>query len=118
MLCIHVLVCTCFWIVLLVTNPLLALTLMFLVVRWLQFALCLNWGPVAAITLYVIEPRRRSTAEAVSILVTHLFGDAASPYLVGVVSDLLHDKYGYNDVSGKLIGRRGKPSLAEGVSPC
>jgi fucose permease len=53
---------------------------------------------VAAITLYVIKPRRRNTAEAVSILVTHLFGDAASPYLVGVVSDILHKQYGYNDV--------------------
>ena len=83
--------------------------------RCLQLALCLNWGPVAAITLYVIKPERvrhfwrhfllfpafvlvvegqgvangkcmqRNTAEAVSILMTHLFGDAMSPYLVGLV---------------------------------
>lgn len=31
-------------------------------------------------------PTRRSTAEAFQILMSHTFGDAGSPYLVGVVS--------------------------------
>ena len=31
-------------------------------------------------------PTRRSTAEAVQILVSHAFGDAGSPYLIGAVS--------------------------------
>lgn len=33
-------------------------------------------------------PTRRSTAEAFQILISHAFGDAGSPYLVGVVSIL------------------------------
>lgn len=31
-------------------------------------------------------PTRRSTAEAFQILISHAFGDAGSPYLIGVVS--------------------------------
>lgn len=31
-------------------------------------------------------PNRRSTAEAFQILISHAFGDAGSPYLIGVVS--------------------------------
>jgi len=32
-------------------------------------------------------PTRRSTAEAFQILISHAFGDAGSPYLVGVISE-------------------------------
>ncbi|KAK2574256.1 Protein spinster-like protein 1 [Acropora cervicornis] len=39
------------------------------------------------VTYYIIIPPRRSTAEAVQILVSHLLGDAGSPWLVGVISD-------------------------------
>ena len=35
---------------------------------------------------YTIVPARRSTAEAVQILISHLFGDAISPTIVGGVS--------------------------------
>lgn len=35
---------------------------------------------------YVVMPTRRSTAEAFQILISHAFGDAGSPYLIGVVS--------------------------------
>ena len=38
---------------------------------------------------YVVIPTRRSTAEAVQILISHAFGDASSPYLIGVVADTL-----------------------------
>lgn len=34
-------------------------------------------------------PTRRSTAEAFQILISHAFGDAGSPYLVGVISEAL-----------------------------
>lgn len=37
---------------------------------------------------YVVVPTRRSTAEAFQILISHMFGDAGSPYLVGLVSKL------------------------------
>lgn len=34
---------------------------------------------------YVVIPTRRSTAEAFQILMSHLLGDAGSPYLIGLV---------------------------------
>lgn len=51
--------------------------------------LSLNWAIVADILLYVVPPSRRSTAEALQIVASHLLGDAGSPYLVGLVSDAL-----------------------------
>lgn len=39
---------------------------------------------------YVVIPTRRSTAEAVQILVSHALGDAGSPYLIGVVCTVLY----------------------------
>ncbi|KAG9464010.1 hypothetical protein GDO78_020651 [Eleutherodactylus coqui] len=45
--------------------------------------LSLNWAIVADILLYVVIPTRRSTAEAMQIMVSHLLGDAGSPYLIG-----------------------------------
>lgn len=38
---------------------------------------------------YVVVPTRRSTAEAFQILISHMFGDAGSPYLIGIVSFLI-----------------------------
>ena len=38
---------------------------------------------------YIVIPTRRSTASAFQILMSHAFGDAGSPYLIGVVSDFL-----------------------------
>ena len=67
------------------------------------FCFCLNWAPVAAILLvgmaagllkcfqlllplqYSVVPTRRSSAEALQILISHLFGDAISPTVIGVV---------------------------------
>ncbi|KAL7294316.1 hypothetical protein TKK_0012327 [Trichogramma kaykai] len=54
-----------------------------------QLALNLNWSIVADMLLYVVLPTRRSTAEAFQILFAHAFGDAGSPYLIGVISDAL-----------------------------
>uniref|UniRef100_A0A4W4E3C3 Protein spinster homolog 1 n=2 Tax=Electrophorus electricus TaxID=8005 RepID=A0A4W4E3C3_ELEEL len=51
--------------------------------------LSMNWAIVADILLYVVVPTRRSTAEAFQIVLSHLLGDAGSPYLIGVVSDFL-----------------------------
>uniref|UniRef100_A0A182ULB0 Major facilitator superfamily (MFS) profile domain-containing protein n=1 Tax=Anopheles melas TaxID=34690 RepID=A0A182ULB0_9DIPT len=52
-----------------------------------ELALNLNWAIVADILLYVVVPTRRSTAEAFQILISHAFGDAGSPYFVGVISE-------------------------------
>ncbi|XP_055310032.1 protein spinster isoform X1 [Sitodiplosis mosellana] len=54
-----------------------------------EIALNLNWAIVADILLYVVLPNRRSTAEAFQILISHAFGDAGSPYLIGVISETL-----------------------------
>jgi MFS family permease len=51
-----------------------------------EVSLNLNWSIVADILLYVVTPTCRSTAEAVQILISHTFGDAGSPYLIGLVS--------------------------------
>lgn len=39
-----------------------------------------------SLSQYVVVPTRRSTAEAFQIVISHLLGDAGSPYLIGVVS--------------------------------
>ncbi|KAF1379058.1 hypothetical protein PFLUV_G00172090 [Perca fluviatilis] len=49
----------------------------------------MNWAIVADMLLYVVVPTRRSTAEALQIVISHLLGDAGSPYMIGVVSDSL-----------------------------
>ncbi|XP_044730370.1 protein spinster isoform X2 [Chrysoperla carnea] len=54
-----------------------------------QFTLNFTWSIVADILLYVVISTRRSTAEAFQILVSHAFGDAGSPYLIGVVSEAI-----------------------------
>jgi len=52
-----------------------------------SLALNLNWSIIADILLYIVCPTSRSTAEAIQILASHAFGDAGSPYLIGLVSD-------------------------------
>ncbi|KAG9482242.1 hypothetical protein GDO78_011112, partial [Eleutherodactylus coqui] len=43
----------------------------------------LNWAIVTDILLYVVTPTRRSTAQAMQIIMSHLLGDAGSPYIIG-----------------------------------
>ncbi|XP_067269345.1 protein spinster homolog 1 isoform X1 [Pseudorasbora parva] len=57
--------------------------------------LSMNWAIVADILLYVVIPTRRSTAEAFQIVLSHLLGDAISPYLIGVVSDSIKESDSY-----------------------
>lgn len=52
-------------------------------------AICLNWAIVADILLYILVPSRRATGAAFQILTSHLLGDAASPYIVGVLYDAI-----------------------------
>jgi len=46
-----------------------------------------NWSIVSDMTLYIVIPPRRAIASATQILVSHMFGDAFSPYLVGALAD-------------------------------
>merc|ERR1712025_648201 len=64
-------------------NIFLAFVLLFIG----EVALNLNWSIVADMLLYIVSPTCRSTAEAIQILASHAFGDAGSPYLIGLVSD-------------------------------
>ncbi|XP_067864050.1 sphingosine-1-phosphate transporter SPNS2 [Heptranchias perlo] len=51
--------------------------------------LFLNWAITADILMYVVIPTRRSTAVALQSFTSHLLGDAGSPYLIGVISDVI-----------------------------
>lgn len=64
------------------TNIYATFTLLFIG----EVTLNLNWSIVADILLYIVPPNIRSTAEALQILTSHAFGDAGSPYLIGLVS--------------------------------
>jgi len=55
-----------------------------------EVALNLNWSIIADMLLYIVTPTCRGTAEAIQILASHAFGDAGSPYLIGLVSDGLY----------------------------
>ncbi|KAL1451534.1 hypothetical protein WDU94_005897 [Cyamophila willieti] len=59
-----------------------------------QICLNLNWSIVADMLLYVVAPLRRSTAEAFQILISHAFGDAGSPYLIGLLSEMFRQSLG------------------------
>eukprot|EP00096_Caligus_rogercresseyi_P016636 TRINITY_DN939_c0_g1_i2.p2 TRINITY_DN939_c0_g1~~TRINITY_DN939_c0_g1_i2.p2 ORF type:complete len:544 (+),score=132.77 TRINITY_DN939_c0_g1_i2:150-1781(+) len=48
-----------------------------------------NWSIVSDMTLYIVIPSRRSFASACQILMSHLLGDAFSPFIVGFIADAL-----------------------------
>lgn len=52
-----------------------------------EFLVFMSTGPVNTVLVNCVGPAMRTTGFALSILVTHLFGDALSPSLIGVVSD-------------------------------
>uniref|UniRef100_A0A914YGF9 Major facilitator superfamily (MFS) profile domain-containing protein n=1 Tax=Panagrolaimus superbus TaxID=310955 RepID=A0A914YGF9_9BILA len=49
--------------------------------------LCLNWAINVDMLLYIILPRKRNIANSWQITISHLFGDASGPYIIGVISD-------------------------------
>lgn len=49
----------------------------------------LSIGPLSALSQDVIVPARRARAVAVSLLLTHLLGDAFAPFALGALSDAL-----------------------------
>jgi len=56
----------------------------------LFFGMCFlntNWSVAVDMTIYVITPARRSTAEAIHLMMTHALGEAGAPYLVGILAD-------------------------------
>lgn len=67
-----------------------------IIVFIVEVLFCLYWVPNADLRLAVIIPTRRSTAEAVQILIQHLLGDATSPFIVGAISDAVKKKHPEN----------------------
>jgi len=57
-----------------------------------------NWAIVSDITLYIVIPSRRSFASATQILVSHAFGDAISPYLIGTIADMVKNAIRNNHI--------------------
>lgn len=49
-------------------------------------ALSTNWAVVSDMMISVTLPNKRAFATAIQILVSHLFGDATSPFIIGAVS--------------------------------
>lgn len=55
-----------------------------------QLKPCTNqWFTFYFLLQYVVVPTRRATAEALQISFAHLLGDAGSPYLIGVVRNII-----------------------------
>jgi MFS family permease len=52
-----------------------------------EFMVFLSTGPINVVLVTVVPVAIRATAMAVSIFVIHLFGDAASPLVIGALSD-------------------------------
>ncbi|XP_069741088.1 protein spinster homolog 1-like isoform X2 [Narcine bancroftii] len=57
-----------------------------------EMFLGMNWSIVSDILLYVVIPSRRSMAEAVQITISHVLGDASSPYIIGAISNALQKR--------------------------
>lgn len=60
-------------------------------------ALSTNWAVVSDMLLSVTVPNKRAFATAIQILVSHLLGDATSPFIIGYIRDeltlSLNDEY-------------------------
>ncbi|NWI17879.1 SPNS3 protein, partial [Crypturellus soui] len=80
----------CLYIALVVAQTSILLTFVF--IAFGELFLSVNWAVVTDILLYVVTPRRQSTAIALQILVSHLLGDAGSPYLIGIISNAIQAK--------------------------
>ena len=57
-------------------------------------ALSTNWAVVSDMLLSVVLPTKRAFATAIQILVSHLFGDATSPFITGFIRDELRISMG------------------------
>lgn len=67
------------------TLPAFIVTFVFAIIC---LSLCL--GPIQAILQDIIPPHIRSTAVGLALLLGHLLGDAASPLIVGIISESTH----------------------------
>ncbi|CAD6186934.1 unnamed protein product [Caenorhabditis auriculariae] len=66
-------------------NGTLRTTIFFLVIIFTSF----NWATNVDLLMSVVIPQRRGVATSYQFLLSHLFGDGSSPYLIGLLSDSL-----------------------------
>ena len=66
----------------------------------------------------MVAPNRRGTAEALQILLSHLFGDAGSPYLIGVVSEGLQSKLDRQSICGGMPDPETIVNVAANATRC
>ena len=60
---------------------------------------CLNWAVVVDMSLYVVPAPIRSTATGLQTAIAHGFGDAGSPYVVGLIADNIRKSYNTGSMS-------------------
>ena len=51
----------------------------------------------------MVEPTKRASAEAFQLMASHALGEASSPYLLGVITDVFKDTFEGEHASCKLI---------------
>ncbi|KAF1751639.1 hypothetical protein GCK72_018193 [Caenorhabditis remanei] len=61
---------------------------------WVMLFICIvassfNWATNVDLLLSVVVPQRRSSASSWQILISHMFGDASGPYILGLISDAI-----------------------------
>ncbi|CAJ0950233.1 unnamed protein product, partial [Mesorhabditis belari] len=78
--------------------------------------LCFNWAINVDLQMTIIVPWRRNSANAWQILISHLFGDASGPYLVGLLSDRMRLSDSPGDSFDALLYAFYIPSALCGVS--
>src|SRR5262249_48389990 len=67
------------------------------------FCLFFNTGPTNTVLANVTHPAVRASAFALNILVLHLFGDAFSPALIGIIAHYSNMYVGFLVVSGMVL---------------
>ena len=64
-----------------------------------QIFLNMNWAVIVDMTLYVVEPTKRASAEAFQLMGAHAIGECLAPYILGFITDGFKDSY--SDDSGE-----------------
>jgi MFS family permease len=80
----------------LILSALLIHNLPFFIAMFIVAVMFLSFctGPLNAVIQDVIRPELRATAVGFSLLFAHVLGDAASPSLIGLISDTFHHSLG------------------------
>ena len=48
----------------------------------------MNWAVIVDISLYVVVPHRRASAEAFQLTLAHALGEAGSPYICSLIGQI------------------------------